>query len=1034
MLDIMARPGMRFISMMSGIHTGLRQLFNGESTTPFLPVTIGANKNMRALICKDFSLVTLFRIEGTDKMFDPYACQQAATDIASVLTSLMDKSGHSLQMSFHYDKQTAKRMVRDMMHPMINSAMNKGIDIKDVVYDWADSTSQYCAEERMYLALWTHPSILSKSDYKEELALMRKERRLHGYGNQQEQWNLPSLFIQHANFIASTCQALSQQQIIFSELTPEKAIMHIGYMFDPYSHDTAWKPRCYTEEKKEENKREETVRDEVKKDPFAPPFPAPSKFRYGGGIPTFDRQIVNRDITVDGDFLAVGPRLHRPFFVRLGPQDPKTFKPNFFNEVRKHPFSWRITFTLRGGANYNAIKTGLALFLRPFSYQNRQYINATEQVKALREAGSCIVGFQMQCDTWIDAPDTPENRFLLQKQASQLAGAVQAWGTMQIQNIVGDPYQAFISTIPGATWHSQANMTPAPLEDVLYLAPYYERPAAQWHTGVPFRTPDGKLMPYQPMSSRQASFLTVGVAPMGSGKSVFANTENFFFVFNPFLTDIPHLSIIDIGPSSKGFIKLVQSCLPEDKKHLALAAKLVNSEDYGINIFDTPLGVRYPLRIHMEFLINILTILATPVERERPYDGISNLARNCIEAVYRRTSEQQCKRYIKQKEDLVDKAVEKYNLPVDSKTTWWEITDMLYDLGETHIATLAQRHAVPTMTDFLQVASDQHIKEQFAEIRINTGETLGEFFRRQISQTIETYPILRTYTHFDIGEARVTSLDLDAFKGSGAESAKRMVVMFMVAEQILAGCYYEDPETDITGVPMRYRSYHEARMQRTRSMPKKLVFDEFHRIGKATSGFAAEFVGFLCTKARETRKWNVSYHIFTQFLADIPENILNIVTTVFIFGQGDTNSTHDFCKKFNLNETSEKAINIIAKPTRAGANLFALFRVDSSGKDADGTPRSEGLPYSGHILMSTIGTQIMWAFSTTMEDMTVREQLYRTLGAQRTLKCLQEMYPEGSIKSLAERRQLEYNRQGLTVNVLQEIVQEVIDYAKESKE
>lgn len=1015
MYDIMSQPGMGLISALSGMNDALRQLFGGDATTPFLPITVA--RNLRVLVCKDYSLVTLFRIEGTDKIFDAYLCQQAADSIASVVGSLMNKSGHSMQICFHYDKQTSKQMVRDMVRPMINAAQNKGIDIHDVVIDWADSTSRYCAEERMYLAIWTHPDILPKSERKEEINKMLKEGKRHGYGNQPE-WSLQSLTIQHTNFVAAMRQALAQQQIIFSELPPEKAICDIAYLFDPYSESLAWRP---------------LVPDQIGEKAFSTPLPAPSKLRYGGGVPTFDRQIINREIIADGPFVILGERIHHPFLVRLGPQEPKTFRPNFFNEIRKADFSWRLTMTLRGGADYNAVKTGLAMFLRPLSYENRQYLNAVDQVKLLREEGSCIVGFQMQLDTWIDAPDTPENRFLLQKQASQLAGAVQAWGTMQTQGIVGDSYKTFMATIPGATWHSPANMTPAPLEDVLYLAPFYERPAAQWHTGVPFRTPDGKLVPYQPMSSRQASFLTVGVAPMGSGKSVFANTENFYFVFNPLLKDIPRLSIIDIGPSSRGFIKLVQACLPPDKKHLALEAKLQNSEDYGINIFDTPLGVRYPLRIHNDFLVNILTILATPVDEASPFDGISNIARACVEATYRRCAQTQQKPYLRLREPLVDQAVEKYDLPIDTRTTWWEIVDMLYERGETHLATLAQRHAVPTMTDYLQTISDPNIRKQYAEIRVKTNETLGEFFRRQIAQSIETYPILRSYTRFDIGEARVISLDLDSFKGTGAESSKRMVVMFMVAEQVTSGSFYEDPDTDITDVPARYRSYHEKRMSLTRALPKKLVFDEFHRIGQADSGFAAEFVRFLCTKSRESRKWNVSYHIFTQFLRDVPDNILDITTTIFIFGQGDSYETKNFCKKFGLEESVEKAISVLSKPTRAGANLFAFFRIDSSGgKDADGTPRADGLPYSGHTLVSTIGSQILWAFSTTMEDMTVRDRLYSLLGPQKTLRLLAEMHPEGSIKSLKERRQLEYNRQGMDVDVLQEIVSEVLDRAKDN--
>ncbi len=99
----------------------------------------------------------------------------------------------------------------------------------------------------------------------------------------------------------------------------------------------------------------------------------------------------------------------------------------------------------------------------------------------------------------------------------------------------------------------------------------------------------------------QSAWIDIGVAPMGQGKSVFLNALNFAFVFQPGLTELPYLSIIDIGLSSSGLINLVKSCLPDDLKYLAVYKRLKNTREFAVNPFDTPLGVYKPLPAHKAF-------------------------------------------------------------------------------------------------------------------------------------------------------------------------------------------------------------------------------------------------------------------------------------------------------------------------------------------------------------------------------------------------------------------------------------------------
>ena len=56
------------------------------------------------------------------------------------------------------------------------------------------------------------------------------------------------------------------------------------------------------------------------------------------------------------------------------------------------------------------------------------------------------------------------------------------------------------------------------------------------------------------------------------------------------------------------------------------------------------------------------------------------------------------------------------------------------------------------------------------------------------------------------------------------------------------------------------------------------------------------------------------------------------------------------------------------------------------------------------VLSLTIGGQSLWAFSTTTEDVTIRNHLYQRLGPSEALRRLARRFPGGSAKAEVERR------------------------------
>ena len=61
--------------------------------------------------------------------------------------------------------------------------------------------------------------------------------------------------------------------------------------------------------------------------------------------------------------------------------------------------------------------------------------------------------------------------------------------------------------------------------------------------------------------------------------------------------------------------------------------------DYAVNPFDTPLGCRKPLPSHKAFLVNLLSLLATPLDVTAPADGVPGLIGRAIDLAYEELSD-----------------------------------------------------------------------------------------------------------------------------------------------------------------------------------------------------------------------------------------------------------------------------------------------------------------------------------------------------------------------------------------------------------
>ena len=88
-------------------------------------------------------------------------------------------------------------------------------------------------------------------------------------------------------------------------------------------------------------------------------------------------------------------------------------------------------------------------------------------------------------------------------------------------------------------------------------------------------------------------------------------------------------------------------------------------------------------------------------------------------------------------------------------------------------------------------------------------------------------------TKFDIGDARVVSLDLDEVAKSGGDAADRQTaVMYMLARYVLARNYYLTEE-NVRDMPELIKIIINSELQKFAKILNALCYDEFHRTAKA---------------------------------------------------------------------------------------------------------------------------------------------------------------------------------------------------------
>ena len=968
----------------------------------FLETGISGTPN---IVAADGSLLTIVKIEGVKKMIGPEDLYEVVRSMNLKLASYFGEVGHAMQFWFARDPDASSTLVSQLNDPAKKVAKNLRLDLDDLFIERSKHLSKFITWEGCYLALWTRPAILTKT----ELENIKKEnRRPELWPQAIDTQNIflasQQLLTRHNSFINGLISDLREINLRCKALEAHDGIKAIRGSIYPDLEAANWRPV-------------------LPGDAIFPRNPAWNANDVSHLLsPRLQQQIFSKGSEVlSPRIVRVGTYNFASLDMSIGPQEIKPFSDLLNRLILGGEFPWRVSFLIEGNglSGSMGIKSTLSSVLGFTNAENIQIKDAIKALNELKQKGEIIVRFRVSFATWAPSDEIRK----LEERVAQLQRSIESWGYCGVSSNSGDPLASNLSSALGIDLASTAPAGAPPLEDALYMLPW-NRDASPWDNGsVLFRTPDGRPWPYEPGSSKQSTFIDLIFAPPGYAKSVFLNTTNLALCLSPSATQgsggsrLPRIAIIDIGPSSSGLISLIKEALPVERRHEAQYQRLRMIKEHAINCFDTQLGCRKPMPLERAFLVNFLSILGTPVGDTKAPSGLSDLIGMVVDELYEEFDDKSRKGnprlYTQGEDQKVDEAIYKHNIEVDIEETWWSLVDKLFERGDRHHASLAQRHAVPRVEDLNVIVRKQQIIDVYGNAKVGNGESLIDVFQRMISSALREYPILTLPTKFDIGDSRIVSLDIDeAAPRGGGPADKQTALVYMLARFILARDFYLNEE--ILGlIPDQYKKHHSERIKNLRETPKKIVLDEFHRT--RSSPVVRDQV---MIDLREGRKWGVHVALASQLLEDFDDSMVDMATGVWIMGVGTERAATKATQIFGLSKAAQGVIRTqLNGPTSKGAPFLALLNL-KDGKHE-------------HLLVNTLGPMELWSFSTTAEDAAIRNRLYQEIGPIQTRKKLAKRFPGGSAKSEIERRIVRKSEMGSSDaesdSIIEELVKEIID-------
>ncbi|TAL65698.1 MAG: hypothetical protein EPN79_10990 [Burkholderiaceae bacterium] len=947
------------------------------------PVQLDTDAPATIMSLTNGSLVSFIEIKGIRRYIGSEEFEKLARNLATILANRL-KAGngrnHSMSFCFRSDPSGSRRLARELVAPSATTAKRLGIDDTSFFEARIDEIAGSCTDETVYLAVYTHMAGMNANERDNLQARRRKvsedltRRGVSVNYNDMYSQSLaqpPNLLLtRHRSMAENLVQDFSKEinaggtYLLASILSVKEAANMVRRVFDHSDFPTSWAPRFLGDGGM-------VAASAIKRRDEAAVMPM-----------NLARQMIPqsfREHSESFEYAVQGSVYCASVVVEVLPEDgSQPFNKLMEKLGRTLPLAYSQD-VLPSGLDFRKVDQAFGSFMAAMGDYNKSIKRGWDELKEIEKVGGYVACTRMILTTWARSRDK------LQDQVEYLRSSIESWGSTVCSNETGEPGLAAIATAAGFSGGSPAPYLPAPIEELTRMSPVV-RSASIWKTGhLVATTLEGRAYPIALGSTLQTSWATVGFAPTGSGKSFFMNLLNSGLLMPAGASDIPYVTVVDVGPSSRLIMDLYKSMLPESKRSQVVSVRIRNSPEFAVNPFDTFLGFDQCTEQDRDFITAVLGTIAPGLGEES--DKFFQKVIAAAYAKFARTSSD-AKVWQHALDAEVARAIETMGIPFeDGRTRVWDVVDALFEAGNITMAERAQRYAMPILKDLSKVSQQQDVLLMYGmALAANGTEKIIDVFLRNLSAaSTGVYQLLSGYTQANFSSARAISIDLEEVVGSmtSEEGRRRSALMFLFARRLGAKNFFARWEEVSNLCPPQYARFQKERISKMWEQMKFLEYDEVHYASGAKS-----FQMLLQQDLRVGRKFNMVTMMMSQLISDFPEAIMANTTNFYIFGLGDGGMADQVKKSFNLTDAEMHAISTYC---RKPGTLFARFIT------------SEGV--LAQILRTTASSLDKWAFTTNASDAPVRAALALKLGGtddsyRVALSLLARLLPGGTAKPM----------------------------------
>lgn len=941
--------------------------------------------NDHTFITRTGGYLSVFEIKGAFVTTGENFRNQTLDLITDKLEGILKTPGHKVSFYFIQDPAAGKDNIRESIDEMRETATRLELDFEAIIDETESVLSKSSVYKKCYMTIETLPKVLTNSQVKEAYSERQKKAKRLGSGIKQGDYGqspcvqLGSILNLHDAFVSSFVNGLGEY-VIVEDLTTHQALLVCDKQISGgnIKNKEFYLPGDRIPLRNLQSYNEHDVSDLL--------------------YPLISHQLFDKEPALsptDRTVCEIGNKYESSVYLELQQKNPTHF--SILESSLPKDMPYRACLTIETGTEQVmkrvSSKHTVASILFLAGSTNKEIVRGTKELMDYVESGHILVNTQLVITTWADSEDT------VKRNRDQLSVALKGWGSTSVTIEQGDPIRASLDTIVGFTSEKTGPQIPMLLDDSLDMLPVFFT-SSPWKKGTTlFRLLDSNIYPYAEGTSLQSAFNSITFAKPGSGKSVLLAIKNSFLLLTPGLKQLPKITCIDIGPSSKHWAQFVQNSLPESKKDLVVHYKVEMTPDYATNPFDTPLGCTRPLSVDRSFLVNFLTVVLTPAGVTKPISRLSEFVSLMVDEMYDYFSpDKNPNPYEAGVNPEVDRVLQELDIEIEEDASWWDVQEKLFDLGRYKESTIAQRYCMPVLNDATTVISNSNnIKDSYRSARID-GEPLIDFVVSMLTTAVKDYPIISQPTVFDIANARIVSIDLSSVAQKGSAAAnKQTCITYMLARFFGCKGFYFGKE-NLSEIPDKYYDYHSEIIKSEEGIPKKVCMDEYHRteFGDPESNpVRLQTV----TDKREGRKFFVMVDVLSQFERDFTEDMMDAANSIFIMSKSLSHeATEKLIKKFNFSsDTKKDYINYVSGPGKDGSSMVLIADINNHNSRDKNKSRAET------VLNLLVGPTQLWATSNTKQDISLRDRMTEKTGSiSKALQILAKEFPSGGAKQYIE--------------------------------